>query len=59
VGACCAGLGGEQARVTAPIIEATKPRHIDDGVAALDLDVTDDERPPLESAYEPHYPSGF
>jgi aryl-alcohol dehydrogenase (NADP+) len=45
--------------VTAPIIGATKPEHIDDAVAALDLELTDDERVRLESAYEPHEPAGF
>ncbi len=45
--------------VTAPIIGATKPHHIDDAVAALDLVLTDDERQKLESAYEPHHPAGF
>jgi aryl-alcohol dehydrogenase (NADP+) len=45
--------------VTAPIIGATKPEHIDDAVAALDLELTDDERTRLESAYEPHEPAGF
>ena len=45
--------------VTAPIIGATKPHHIDDAVAAHDLVLTDDERQQLESAYEPHHPVGF
>ena len=45
--------------VTAPIIGATKPHHIDDAVAAHDLVLTDDERQQLESAYEPHHPAGF
>ena len=46
--------------VTVPIIGATKPHHIDDAVAALDLVLTDDEQSQqLESAYEPHEPVGF
>jgi 1-deoxyxylulose-5-phosphate synthase len=45
--------------VTAPIIGATKPHHIDDAVAALDLALTDEERQQLKSAYEPHEPAGF
>ncbi len=45
--------------ITAPIIGATKPHHIDDAVAALDLKLTDAELQQLESAYEPHYPAGF
>jgi aryl-alcohol dehydrogenase-like predicted oxidoreductase len=45
--------------VTAPIIGATKPEHLDDAVAALDVHLTDEERGRLESAYEPHEPAGF
>jgi 1-deoxyxylulose-5-phosphate synthase len=45
--------------VTAPIIGATRPEHIDDAVAALQLELTAEERTRLESAYEPHDPAGF
>ena len=45
--------------VTAPIIGATKPHHIRDAVAALDVVLTDDEVQELESAYTPHAPAGF
>lgn len=45
--------------VTAPIIGATKPRHISDAIAALDVDLTDSEVGELESAYTPHRPAGF
>ena len=45
--------------ITAPIIGATKPHHIDDAVAALDLVLTDAELQQLETAYEPHDPAGF
>jgi len=45
--------------VTAPIIGATKPHHIDDAVAALDLALTDEEQGQLKSAYEPHEAAGF
>ena len=48
-----------QPTVTAPIIGATKPHHIDDALAALDLDLTAEERQQLDSAYEPHQPAGF
>jgi len=37
--------------VTAPIIGATKPRHLDEAVAALDLDLSDDEAVLLEAPY--------
>ena len=40
--------------VTAPVIGATKVQHLDDAVAALDLELTDDEVTQLESPYQPH-----
>lgn len=40
--------------VTAPIIGVTKPHHLDDAVAALDLELSDDEVRQLEEAYVPH-----
>ena len=45
--------------VTAPIIGATKPHHISDAVAALDITLTDDEVQQLQAAYAPHHPAGF
>jgi aryl-alcohol dehydrogenase-like predicted oxidoreductase len=45
--------------VTAPIVGATKPEHLDDAVAALDLDLTDDEVATLEEPYRPHDVRGF
>ena len=45
--------------VTAPIVGATKPEHLDDAVAALDLELTDDEVARLESPYQPHEVAGF
>jgi 1-deoxyxylulose-5-phosphate synthase len=48
-----------QPGITAPIIGATKPHHIDDAVAALDLVLTDAELQQLESVYEPHDSAGF
>jgi 1-deoxyxylulose-5-phosphate synthase len=45
--------------VTAPIVGATKPHHLADAVAALDVHLTDDEIAELESPYRPHVPSGF
>ncbi len=44
--------------VTAPIIGASKPRHIDEAVAALELTLSDDEKAALESAYVPHRIAG-
>jgi 1-deoxyxylulose-5-phosphate synthase len=45
--------------VTAPIIGATKPEHIDDAVAALDIELTGEERAALEEPYAPHSIAGF
>ena len=45
--------------VTAPIVGATKPHHIDDAVAALSIKLTTDEIAQLESPYEPHPVAGF
>jgi len=45
--------------VTAPIIGATKPHHISDAVAALDVVLSDDEVQQLQAAYAPHHPTGF
>jgi 1-deoxyxylulose-5-phosphate synthase len=45
--------------VTAPIIGATRPQHIDDAVAALDVELTGDERAALEEPYAPHPVAGF
>ena len=45
--------------VTAPIVGATKPAHIDDAVAAVDLELTDDEIAHLEGPYTPHPVVGF
>ncbi|HEY8506394.1 MAG TPA: aldo/keto reductase [Gemmataceae bacterium] len=40
--------------VTAPIIGATKPHHLDDALAALELELTPDEVSELEAPYRPH-----
>jgi 1-deoxyxylulose-5-phosphate synthase len=40
--------------VTAPIIGATKPQHLDDAVAAVAVQLTPDELRHLEEAYQPH-----
>jgi aryl-alcohol dehydrogenase-like predicted oxidoreductase len=45
--------------VTAPIVGATKLKHVDDAIAALDLALTDDEVARLEAAYTPRNPAGF
>jgi aryl-alcohol dehydrogenase-like predicted oxidoreductase len=40
--------------VTAPIIGATKLHHIDDAVAAVDIDLSPEEMKQLEEPYRPH-----
>jgi aryl-alcohol dehydrogenase-like predicted oxidoreductase len=44
--------------VTAPIIGASKPQHLSDAVAALSLNLTDDDIKALEAPYIPHRVSG-
>lgn len=45
--------------VTSPIIGATKSKHIDDAVAALDVELSDDEIKALEAPYVPHAVAGM
>ena len=45
--------------VTAPIIGATKPLHLADAVAAVDVHLTDEEIAILEAPYTAREPTGF
>jgi aryl-alcohol dehydrogenase-like predicted oxidoreductase len=45
--------------VDAPIVGATKPHHLTDAVAALDLELTDEESSALERPYAPRMPTYF
>ncbi len=45
--------------VTAPIIGATKPHHLDDAVAATSVQLTPDEIRHMEEAYQPHPVLGY
>ncbi|NUR27347.1 MAG: aldo/keto reductase, partial [Catenulispora sp.] len=45
--------------VVAPIVGPTKPQHLSDAIAALDVTLTDAEAATLESAYTPRLPTGF
>jgi aryl-alcohol dehydrogenase-like predicted oxidoreductase len=45
--------------VTSPIVGATKPHHLADAVAAVDVHLTDDEIRALEEPYTPRLPAGF
>jgi 1-deoxyxylulose-5-phosphate synthase len=40
--------------ITAPIVGATKPGQIEDAVAAVDVELSDDEIAALEASYVPH-----
>jgi 1-deoxyxylulose-5-phosphate synthase len=45
--------------VTAPIIGATKLHHLDDAIAALDVELNQEEMKALEAPYQPHGVRGF
>jgi aryl-alcohol dehydrogenase-like predicted oxidoreductase len=45
--------------VDAPIVGPTKSHHLTDAVAALDIELTDDEITALEEHYTPREPSGY
>jgi 1-deoxyxylulose-5-phosphate synthase len=49
----------QKSGVTAPIIGASKPQHLDDAVAALSLHLSADEIAKLEAPYVPHPIVGF
>lgn len=48
-----------KAEVSAPIVGASKPHHLDDAVAALSVKLTTDEITALEARYLPHPVVGF
>jgi aryl-alcohol dehydrogenase-like predicted oxidoreductase len=45
--------------ITAPIVGATKPHHLEDAVAALSIHLTREETSALEEPYTPHPILGF
>jgi aryl-alcohol dehydrogenase-like predicted oxidoreductase len=45
--------------ITAPIVGATKPGHLEDAIAAVDVTLSDDEVKQLEAPYVPHAVSGL
>ncbi len=45
--------------VTAPLIGANKPQHLDDAIQALSLTLDDEEIQELEAPYRPHRVAGF
>ena len=46
-------------QVSAPIVGVTKAHHLDDAIAALEIELTDDEVARLEQPYQPHAVAGF
>jgi len=49
----------QQPAVTAPIVGATKPEHLADAIASLDIDLTAAELSDLARNYRPQLPEGF
>jgi aryl-alcohol dehydrogenase-like predicted oxidoreductase len=49
----------QKPEITAPIIGATKPHHLDDAIQALELKLTPEEITKLEEPYKPHPVLGF
>ncbi|WP_368499789.1 aldo/keto reductase [Herbiconiux sp. A18JL235] len=49
----------QQEAVTAPIVGATKPQHLDDAVASLEITLSAEELAALEAPYTPRLPEGF
>ncbi len=49
----------QQPAVTAPIVGATKPAHLEDAIASLSLTLDDDELAALATPYLPRRPEGF
>ena len=47
-----------QPAVTSPIVGVTKPQHLSDAVAAVDLELTPDEVDELSAGYVPHAVAG-
>jgi aryl-alcohol dehydrogenase (NADP+) len=45
--------------VTSPIVGTTKPHHLDDALAALEIELTDEQVARLEEPYTPHEVAGF
>jgi aryl-alcohol dehydrogenase-like predicted oxidoreductase len=45
--------------ITAPIVGATKPHHLADAIAAVQVHLSADEIELLEKPYQPHTIAGF
>ena len=49
----------QQPAVTAPIVGVTKMPQLDDAIASLDIELTDEELAQLAAPYVPQHPEGF
>jgi 1-deoxyxylulose-5-phosphate synthase len=49
----------QKAPITAPIVGASRPNHLPEAAAAVELKLTNDESKTLEAAYVPHTQVGF
>ena len=49
----------QQPAVTSPIVGATKPNHLSDAVASVELELTSEELAKLAAPYLPRQPEGF
>ena len=49
----------QQPAVTAPIVGATKPEHLTDAIASLEITLEPDELAALAAPYVPQHPEGF
>jgi aryl-alcohol dehydrogenase-like predicted oxidoreductase len=49
----------QKSAITAPIVGASKPQHLEDAVAALSLTLTEEEIKTLEAPYVPHPVVGY
>jgi aryl-alcohol dehydrogenase (NADP+) len=62
-GASRAGIAlawlSRQPTVVAPIVGVTRSEHLDDAIASLDVDLTDDEATELEKPYTPRPIAGI
>ena len=49
----------QKSEITSPIVGATKPEHLRDAIASLELKLTAEEVTELEAPYVPHAVAGF
>jgi aryl-alcohol dehydrogenase-like predicted oxidoreductase len=49
----------QQEAVSSPIVGATKPHHLEDAIASVDITLTEEELTALEEPYAVRRPEGF